>query len=65
MPFQVAFEEPPAALPVQPKVIADKGIKPEIVPEDKEQQEQYEDVLEERDKSAKASALSSQMARVI
>ena len=29
MPPQVAFEAPPAVLPVQPKVLADKGIEPE------------------------------------
>ena len=46
MPPQVALEEPPAALPVQPKVLADKGIGPEIEPEEKEQEELYEDVLE-------------------
>ena len=34
---QGAFEAPPAALPVQPKILADKGIGPEIVPEEKEQ----------------------------
>ena len=32
---QVAFEVPPAALHVQPKVLADKGIEPEIEPEEK------------------------------
>ena len=30
----VAFEAAPAALPVQPKVLADKGIKLEIEPEE-------------------------------
>ena len=65
MPPQVAFEAPPAALPVQPKVLADKGIGPEIEPEEKEHEEQFEDVLEEKDKSAQASDLSPQMARVI
>ena len=59
---QVTFEAPPAARPVQPKVLADKGIGPEIEPE---KDEQYEDVLEEKVKSAQASALSPQMARVI
>ena len=62
---QVALEPPPAALPVKPKVRADKGIGPEIEPEEKGQKEQYEDVLEEKDKSAQASALSPQMARVV
>ena len=35
MPPQVALEAPPAALTVQPKVLADKGIGPEIEPEEK------------------------------
>ena len=35
MPPQVAFEAPPAALPVQPKVPADKGIGPKIEAEEK------------------------------
>ena len=65
MPPQVAFEAPPAALPVQPKVLTDKGIGLEIEPEENEQEEQYEDVLEEKDKSAQASSVSPQMARVI
>ena len=65
MPPQVAIEAPPAALPVQPKVRADKGIGPEIKPEEKEQEKQYEDVLVEKNKSAQASALSPLMAIVI
>ena len=65
MPPQIALEALPAALPVQPKVLADKGTGPEIEPEYKEQEDQYEDVLEEKDKSAQASALSPQMAKVI
>ena len=32
---QVVFEAPPAARPVQPKVLADKGIGPEIEPKRK------------------------------
>ena len=43
---QVAHEAPPAARPAQDKVLADKGIGPEIEPEKKEQEEQYEDVLD-------------------
>ena len=43
---QVACEELPAAQPVQPKVIANNGIKTEIEPEEEEQDKQYEDVLE-------------------
>ena len=62
---QPAHEAPLAARPVQPKVIADKGIGSEIEPETQEQEEQYEDVLQEKDKSDQASALSPQMARVI
>ena len=46
---QVAHEAPLAALPVQPKVLADKGIGSEIEPEKEEQEEQYEDLLEEKD----------------
>ena len=45
---QVAFEAPPAALLVQPKLQADKNICPEIEPEEKEQEEQYEDILDEQ-----------------
>ena len=37
----------------------------EIEPEKEEQEEQYEDVLEEKDKSDQARALSPKMARVI
>ena len=35
MPSQVAFEATPTALPVQPKGLAEKGIGPEIEPEEK------------------------------
>ena len=45
---KVAHEAPLGARPVQPKVLADKGIKSEIEPEQKEQEEQYEDVLKEK-----------------
>ena len=65
IPLQVALEKLQEALPVQPKVIEDKGIGPELVPKEKEQEEQYEYVLEEKDKSDQASALSLQMERVI
>ena len=63
IPPQVAFEAPQAARPVQPKILADKGIEREIAPEKKE--EQYENILEENDKSDQANALSRQMATVI
>ena len=46
---QVAHEAPLAARPVQPTGLADKGIWPEIEPEEKKQEKQYEDVLEEKD----------------
>ena len=62
---QVAQEALLAARPVQPKILADKGIGSEIEPDKEEQKEQYENVLEEKDKSDQASALSFQMARVI
>ena len=45
--FQVALGAPPAARPVQPKVVADKGTRPEIEPEEEEPNEQYEDALQE------------------
>ena len=61
----VAHEAPLAARPVQPKVLADKGIGPEIEPEKKKQEEKYEDVFEKKIKSDQTSALSPQMARVI
>ena len=62
---QVAHEAPFAARPVHPKVLADKGIGPEIEPEKEEQEEHYEDVFEDKDKSDQASALSPKIARVI
>ena len=58
MPPQVAFEAPPAALPVQPKVLADKGIGPKLEPETKEQEKLYDDILEDKDKSTQANAFS-------
>ena len=54
---QVAHEAPLAAWPVQPKVLANKDILSEIELE-KEEQEQYEDVMENKDKSDQASPLS-------
>ena len=63
--FQVAHKAPLAARPVQPNVLADKGVGSEIKPEKEDQKEQYEDLLEGKDKSDQASALSFQMARVI
>ena len=40
IPLQVALVAPPAARPLQPKILADKGIGPEIEPEEEEQEEQ-------------------------
>ena len=62
---QVALEAPATARPVQPKIIADKGIGLDIEQEKEEQEEHNEDVLEDKDKSDQASALSPQMAKVI
>ena len=53
------------AWPVPPKVLADKGIGLKIEPGKEEQEEQYKDILDDKDKSDQASALSPQMARVI
>ena len=50
---------------MQPKVLANKVIGSEIEFEKEKQEEQYEDVLNEINKSDQASALSPQMARVI
>ena len=61
----VVCEAPPAAPPVMPKVVADKGIGPEIKAKKEVEEEKYKDVLDEKDKSDQASALSPQMARVI
>ena len=63
--LEVVLEALPAARPVQPKVLADKGIKLEIEPEAEEQKEQYEIGLEAKDKLANASDISPQMVRVI
>ena len=49
---------------MQLKVLAEKNILPEHEPEE-EEEKQYEDILDEKDKSAQASVLSPQMARLI
>ena len=59
-----ALEPPSAATQMQLTLLAEKGIGPEKEPEEKEKK-QYEDILDEKDKSAQASALSPQMAKVI
>ena len=63
-PARPALEPPPAAQQIQLKFLADKGIGPVQEPEE-EEEKQYEDILDEKDKSAQASALPRQMARVI
>ena len=70
LPAQAAFAPPPLALAVLPKILTEKGIGPDIALEkDKEEQDNLEENgkenQEEKDKSAQASALSPQMARVI
>ena len=62
LPARPALEPPPAAPQMQLKVLAEEGIGPKQEPEE---EKQYEDILDEKDKSAQASALSPQMARVI
>ena len=59
-----AFVPPPAAPQMQLKVWAEKGIRPKQKPEE-EEVKQYENILYKKDKSAQASALSPQKARVI
>ena len=43
MPSQVVLDTPPAAQPLQLKILANKGIGPKI--ELKKKEEQYDDVL--------------------
>ena len=64
LPARPALEPPTAAPQMQLKVLAEKGIGPVKEPEE-EEEKQYEDILDKKDKSAQASALSPQMARVI
>ena len=64
LPAMPALEPAPAAPQMQLKFLAEKSIGPEQEPEE-EEEKQYEDILDEKDKSAQASALSPQMARVV
>ena len=64
LPAKPTLEPPPAAPQMQLKVLAEKGIGLENEPEE-EEEKQYEDILDEKDKSAQTNALSPQMARVI
>ena len=63
-PDRPALEPTVAAQQMQLKVLAEKNIGPEQEPE-KEEEKQYEDILDEKDKLAQASALSPQIVRVI
>ena len=70
LPAQAVTAPPPPAPAVLPKILAEKGIGPDIVlKNDKEDQdaedENCEDEQADKNKSAQASALSTQMARVI
>ena len=70
LPDQTVSTPPPPAPAVLPKIIAENGIKPDIVlKKDEEHQDEEdengEDKLVDKDKSAKTSSLSPQMARVI
>ena len=58
------LEPLPASPQMQLTVLAEKGIGPEQEPEEEEEQ-QHEDILDEKDKSVQASALSAQMEMVI
>ena len=67
---QAVSAPPPPALAVLPTILAEKGFGPDIVQEkNKEEQDEKdengEDKQVDKDKSAQASALSPQMARVI
>ena len=64
LPAKPALEPPPSAPQMQLTVLAEKGIGPEKEPEE-EEEKQYEDILDKKDKSAQASALSLQMEWVI
>ena len=61
----VALEALPEARPVQPTILVDKDIGPEIEPEKKEQKEQYKVILQVQNNSVYANAVSPQMAQVI
>ena len=64
LPARPAFEPPPAAPQIQLKALTETGIGPETEPEEDEEK-QYENILDEKDKSPLARALSPQMAKVI
>ena len=67
---QAVLAPPPPAPAVLPKIIAEKGIGPDIVLQKIKDEQDKKDVngvdeQVDKDKSAQASALSPQMARVI
>ena len=63
-PARPALKPPPAAPQMLLKVLAAKGIGLETEPEEKAEK-QYEDILDDKDNIAQASALSPQRAKVI
>ena len=70
LPAQTVSAPPPPAPAVLPKILAEKGIRLDIVlAKDEEEQDEEDETGEDKqvnkDKSAQASALSPQMARVI
>ena len=70
LPLQAVPAPPPPAPAVLPKILAEESIGPDIVLEKDEEEQDAEDETGEdeqvdKDKSAQASALSPQMARVI
>ena len=70
LPVQAVSAQLPRAPAVLPKILAEKGIGPNIVLENDEKEQDAEDEngkdkQANQDKSAQASALSHQMARVI
>ena len=70
LPLLAVPAPPPPAPAVQPKILAEKSIGPEIVLEKDEKEQDAEDENGEdeqvdKDKSVQASALSPQMARLI
>ena len=64
LPARLALKPPPTAPQMQFKVLAEKNLGPNREPEE-EEEKQYEDILDDKDKSAQARTLSPQMSRVI
>ena len=64
LPARRALEPPPSAPQLKLKILAKNGIGQQKEPVE-EKEKQFEYLLEETDRSIKASALSPEMARVI